>query len=137
VHRLLAIAYIPTEDITLTVNHINSCRLNAYLNNLEWATYGENLKHAYQKGAKHSTTKHKAAVSLVGKSRRKTVVQIDIITGKIIAEYVSITEAAKHVGICISNISECCRGKRETAGGYKWKYKNEGEMSICLENFLC
>lgn len=43
--------------------------------------------------------------------------------------YYGISEAGKQTGINISDISECCRNKRKTAGGYKWKYyKKEGQI---------
>lgn len=31
-------------------------------------------------------------------------------------------EAARILNICSSSISNCCNGKRKTAGGYQWKY---------------
>jgi len=40
-------------------------------------------------------------------------------------EYHSINEAERQTGICQSNIVACCKGKRNTAGGYVWNYKNE------------
>ncbi len=52
----------------------------------------------------------------------KPIFQIDK-NGNVINEYKSITEAMlitniKHIG-CV------CNGKRKTAGGFKWKFKNE------------
>lgn len=40
-----------------------------------------------------------------------------------IREFKSIKEASEITKICSSNISECCRGKRRTAGDFIWKYK--------------
>lgn len=37
-------------------------------------------------------------------------------------------DAQKELNICRSNISQCCNGKRKTAGGYHWKYY-EGETN--------
>ena len=34
-------------------------------------------------------------------------------------------EADRKLGITFKNISACVRGKRKTAGGYIWKYKEE------------
>ena len=36
--------------------------------------------------------------------------------------YPSLCEVKRQLGISKSNISECCAGKRKTAGGYHWKY---------------
>ena len=49
IHRLVAEAFIINDDPVnkTTVNHIDGDRSNNMLNNLEWASYSENLKHAY------------------------------------------------------------------------------------------
>ena len=39
--------------------------------------------------------------------------------------YSSIQEASDITGICRNQISKCCRGIGNTAGGYKWKYIKE------------
>lgn len=39
------------------------------------------------------------------------------------ATYSSVREAARVTGIGAGNISMCCRGTRNSAGRYKWKYK--------------
>jgi len=52
----------------------------------------------------------------------KGVVQYDINTGNIIRTYRSFDEAAKFTKVCRSNISYCCLGMRNTAGGYGWRY---------------
>lgn len=57
---------------------------------------------------------------------KKAVLQIDIETGDVVAEYGSISEAAEAVGrgkVHQSNISRVCQGKRQTSLGFKWAYK--------------
>ena len=49
-HRLIANAFIPNPDNKLYVNHIDSNRENNSLNNLEWVTFEENVKHGYELG---------------------------------------------------------------------------------------
>lgn len=51
-HRLLASAFIEKPNVSelLEVNHIDGCRSNNTLNNLEWATKSKNQKHAYDVG---------------------------------------------------------------------------------------
>lgn len=53
----------------------------------------------------------------------KSVVQIDILTGEIIAVYPSASEAARQTGNNNSNISSVCRGNHNSCGGYKWAYQ--------------
>lgn len=50
VHRLVASAFIPNLENKRTVNHIDGNKHNPYVNNLEWATYSENTRHAIQTG---------------------------------------------------------------------------------------
>jgi len=50
-HRLLCLAFkdYETDPSTLVVNHIDGIPGNDYLENLEWSTYSDNLKHALAK----------------------------------------------------------------------------------------
>ena len=52
-----------------------------------------------------------------------TVLQLDIKTNEILAEFSSPTAATKITGVASSTICNVCNGKGKTAGGYKWKYK--------------
>lgn len=57
-------------------------------------------------------------------SRCKPVIQISI-SGEFIKEWASANEAARSLGFHCSHISKCAGGgkHRNTAGGFKWKYK--------------
>lgn len=58
---------------------------------------------------------------IVKDRRRKTVIQMDL-NGHPIAEYDSLTKASEIMGISKTCIARCCRGERDTSGGYRWKY---------------
>ena len=47
------------------------------------------------------------------------------LTNDFIAEYDSILEASIQTSIAKQNICKCCKGERNTAGGYIWKYNNK------------
>ena len=50
IHRLVAIAFIPRIEGKDVINHKDGNGGNNHVSNLEWCTYGENLKHAYDNG---------------------------------------------------------------------------------------
>lgn len=50
VHRLVATAFIHTDDYTLQVNHLNGNKSNNHSENLEWCTASQNQRHAFRNG---------------------------------------------------------------------------------------
>lgn len=55
--------------------------------------------------------------------RSVPIVQIDVKTKAIVNEFVNIREASEATHIDKSHISHVCSGKRKTAGGFIWMYK--------------
>ncbi len=88
----------------------------------------ELLRYGFKSGAEHpnygkhlsDTTKEK-----LRKALSKKVLMIDKITGEIIREFSSTTKAEQYLDVKGHHISCCCNGKRKTAYGYIWKYKEE------------
>ena len=50
------------------------------------------------------------------------VIQINNNTGEILKIWNSAADVERALGICHQNITACCKGRKKSAGGFKWKY---------------
>ena len=50
IHRLVAQAFLPNPSSLPEVNHIDGCKTNNNVSNLEWASGSSNVIHAYRTG---------------------------------------------------------------------------------------
>lgn len=114
VHVLVANAFIPNPNHFPTVNHKDGNKKKNHVDNLEWATYGENNVHALHNGLRHP--------------RGNPVAQLK--DGILINKYKSMIEASRQTGISYGMISHCIHGRSKSAGGYEWKPYSEGVTTI-------
>ena len=62
VHRLVATAFIPKVDNKNIINHKNGIKTDNNVNNIEWASYSDNLLHAYKTGLNGQNRKVKVII---------------------------------------------------------------------------
>ena len=110
IHRLVATHFIINNDDNKSqVNHKDGNKLNNCVDNLEWSTPLNNTQHAISMGLVKC---------------KKPILQLDIKTNNVIRSFSSIKEAAIYTGSekHDAHIVECCKGRRNKAYGYNWKY---------------
>lgn len=125
VHRLVAEAFIPNPKNKPTVNHKDGDKTNNYVTNLEWATNQENIQHAYRTNLMSQSGENNAMYGRLGADNPNSIpiIQLNKYTNQKIKEYDSMASAGRELGVNVSKICECCKGRRLSAYGYKWEYK--------------
>lgn len=93
VHRLVADAFIPNIDNKPEINHISGDKFDNCVENLEWCTHSENMKHAYRTG-----------ICPPLPSQKTTLVAFNEDETKVVGLYHSIVEAAQQTGISINTL---------------------------------
>jgi hypothetical protein len=63
------------------------------------------------------------AQKISSENRKRIIYQIDLNTNSVLAEFDSIKQASDTLNISKGNICMCCKGNRNNAGGYIFKYK--------------
>lgn len=102
VHRLVAQAFLPNPNNYPEVNHKDENKQNNRVDNLEWCSHSQNLLH----------------------SRGKTILQYTK-NNIIVKEWDNLASIEQNSKYNRSNICDVCKGKRKTAYGYIWKYKEK------------
>lgn len=62
-------------------------------------------------------------------SQLKGVLQFDMNTGQLIAEYYSLNDVEKKTGFKKGSVSFACKGRTKSSHGYIWKYKTDAIAS--------
>lgn len=117
-HRLVAQAFIPNPQNKKEVNHIDGNKSNNYIDNLEWVTSSENKQHAIE----YELRKFQH-VFCFNKDK------------ELVAEYLSINDAARAAQISVSLIQqEVNKDIKALSGGFYWSYKKQLDKVIEYKN---
>lgn len=108
VHRLVAMAYLPNPENKPTVNHKDGDKQNNCVSNLEWATYPENMRHAFDNGL---------IVAQRGEDRWSAVLSEEDVHGicRMLESGESVKGVSDKLGLNIKTVSNINTGQ-------KWKY---------------
>ena len=125
VHRLVAEAFIPNPYKKRCVNHKDGNKINNHVDNLEWVTHQENTIHAWETGLQMMTPErcHKNKVN-----SSKKVNQYDL-NGNLLHTWESQSQAAEHLRIHQTVISNCCLGKQKTGKGFIFRFVKEEDKN--------
>ncbi len=119
IHQLVAIAFIPNPRQYVEINHIDENPLNNAASNLEWCDHLYNV-HCYLSNHPNKSKQRKATPKY-GKRLNLQIKQMSL-GGDLVCVWNNSREIAVKTGMSDWSISECCRGNRKTAYGYKWQY---------------
>lgn len=122
VHRIVGMAFLKNPENLPQINHKDENPKNNNVENLEWCTGQYNIKYSAdrhperyancgaKKGSKHN-----------GKNKKFKVMQLSL-DGELIREWENTREIYLQTGMSSSSITDCCKGKRRKAYGFKWQY---------------
>ena len=125
VNRIVARAFVENQSGYDCVDHINGDRADNRANNLRWCTYLQNSNNPITREnlSKAKKGENNPFYKVFGKDHcsSKQVKQFSL-DGTFIRLWACAADVSRELGIQFSNISRCCHGRSNSAGGYIWEF---------------
>lgn len=120
VHKLIATSFHGLKPFEkAVVLHINENSFDNRACNLKWGTHSENMQQAFDSGRKVGSKKCTGNYDFP--INKKQINKIDML-GNVIKKFDSVSSAARDIGQKAANIVACAKGRRRSAGGFKYQY---------------
>jgi predicted DNA-binding protein YlxM (UPF0122 family) len=124
IHQLVAQSFLDNRSSKPLVNHINGIKTDNNVNNLEWATYSENLEHAYKNRLRRAVKTNEVASK--NYKRKLTEQQVREIKLLIAAKSLTLKQIANQYDVGRSTIGSIKSGRN-------WSHTNDCKT----DNNLC
>jgi hypothetical protein len=115
IHRLVAMMFLPNFRELPEINHINEVKTDNRVENLEWCTRSQNVRHSLPDTRRPNTRRPRK------RARNEPIIQSDS-HGSIVKTWDNVREIELATKMSAWSIYQCCEGKRKTAYGFKWQF---------------
>lgn len=145
IHRIVAETFVPNPEEKPYIDHINTVRTDNIVlldddgktilyTNLRFCTPHENNMNKLSL-KNMSRNAGKSCLGKFGAEHHRSISIVQLTLGcQFIKKWSCAMEVERKLGIYHGDIIKCCRGKRKSAGGYKWKYASDCRQRKSVED---